>query len=478
MIIKLALTGNAQPHQKSAVNKLEKSPGLIIYHGLGSGKTFTSLLAGERIKGSKLVVSPAALQGNYIKEMNKFQAKHPDYHIVSMETFRKHPRSFIIKYKPELLIADEIHRARTEGSVTQDALVKARPMFKKFLGLTGSPISNDPSDIAPLINLAAGQNIFKNTKTFHERYVKETNKKPGIVGRLIGVRPGVVSSPQHLDELKEKIAPFVHSFSGSEEYNKHIPKVTTETIYVPMDKEQERYYDFAMGKLPIWSKYKIKHNLPTNKSEAVKMNAFFSAARQISNSTSAFGGKEESPKLHRIVHDIEYGIKNDPNFKSVTHSNYLGSGLNDIAKILDKKKITYGWFTGEQDDATRNATIKSFNSGKIKHLLISPAGTEGLDLRGVKLHQEVDPNWNPEKTKQSIGRSVRYKSHDYLPENERQVLIRKYLAEPHKTLGTRIKGWFSKIPIHEMGVDSYINNRSNEKAQLNEPFLTMLKGIK
>jgi len=478
MLLKLALKGEAQPHQVSAAKKLETSPGLIVYHGLGSGKTFTSLLAGEGIKGNKLVIPPAALQGNYSKEIKKFEAKHPDYHIVSTETFRKNPKKFVKKYHPELMIVDEVHRARTEGSVTQDALAEARSGVHKFMGLTGSPISNDPSDLAPLVNLAAGKPVFKDVKSFHERYVREKQKKAGLIGRFFGVKPGIEQTPQRMDELKEKVSPYIHSFAGDPNYIKHIPSVSNETVHVPMDAEQKEYYDFAMGKLPAWSRYKIKHNLPPSKSETVKLNAFFSAARQISNTPASFGGGMESPKLHRIIHDIEHGLKNDPNFKSVTYSNYLNSGLHEVSQLLDKKKIPYGWFTGEQDNATRDTAIRNFNSGKLRHLLVSPAGAEGLDLKGTKMLQIVDPHWNPERTKQVIGRTARFRSHESLPEAERKVLIRQYLAEPPKTLGTKIKSWFSPLPLHQMGVDEYIHNRADEKAKLNESFLTMLKDIK
>lgn len=478
MLIKLALVGTAQPHQEGAVAKLKKSPGLIIYHGLGSGKSFTSLLAGEDTKGQKLVLPPAALQGNYAKEMDKFKASHPDYKVMSMETFRNNPDKYIDKIKPELVIADEIHRARTEGSLTLSALQQNRHKFKKFLGLTGSPISNDPSDVAPLINLAAGANVFPDAKGFHARYVAERPKKAGLIGRWLGVQAGVTQTPQNLDEFKAKASPYIHSFSGDAEYAKHVPTVTNEVVHVPMDAEQKEYYDFAMGKLPAWSRYKISHNLPPSKSEAVKLNAFFAAARQISNTPASFGGHMESPKLHRVIHDIEHGIKHNPNFKSVTYSNYLNSGLHEVGQLLDKKKIKYGLFTGEETPENRDAAIKSFNSGKLRHLLVSPAGAEGLDLKEANLLQVVDPHWNPERTKQVIGRTARYKSHEALPVGERNVNVRQYLSEPPKSMMTKIKSWFSPLPLHQMGVDEYIYNRSEEKAKLNNAFLDVLKDIK
>ena len=47
--------------------------GLLLYHGLGAGKTCSSIAIAEGIKASNTVVvmTPASLQMNYIKELKK-----------------------------------------------------------------------------------------------------------------------------------------------------------------------------------------------------------------------------------------------------------------------------------------------------------------------------------------------------------------------------------------------------------------------
>ena len=76
-----------QHHQSEAVARLEESKSLIANHGLGSGKTYTSILAGEGTPGKKLVLAPASLLGNYSKELKKSKANEQDYQLVSC----KHP---------------------------------------------------------------------------------------------------------------------------------------------------------------------------------------------------------------------------------------------------------------------------------------------------------------------------------------------------------------------------------------------------
>jgi superfamily II DNA/RNA helicase len=244
-----------------------------------------------------------------------------------------------------------------------------------------------------------------------------------------------------------------------------------------MSEDQQKLYDFANKKLPIWMRYKIKHNIPPSRQEAAQLNAFLSTSRQVSNAITPFGKTSNTPKIDAMLADLQRGIKKDPNFKSITFSNYLDAGLKPYSQQLTQQGIRHGMFTGEEKQLTRTQMIKDYNEGRLKHLLISPAGVEGLDLKGTKLVQKMDPDWNPERSNQAVGRAARFKSHDFLPENERNVQVREYLSDPRMTRMDKIKKFFKFNP-HVTGVDEYIRNRANEKSALNQAFLDKLQGIK
>ena len=55
MLTKLALKGEPQPHQRAAAEKSQLTSGLLLYHGLGSGKSRSALEIGERNPGTNLV---------------------------------------------------------------------------------------------------------------------------------------------------------------------------------------------------------------------------------------------------------------------------------------------------------------------------------------------------------------------------------------------------------------------------------------
>jgi ERCC4-related helicase len=80
------------------------------------------------------------------------------------------------------------------------------------------------------------------------------------------------------------------------------------------------------------------------------------------------------------------------------------------------------------NDKEKKEAVKAFNSGKINTLLISGAGAEGIDLKGTRNIHITEPHWNEARVDQVIGRGVRFKSHDHLPEKDRSVTVTKYYS--------------------------------------------------
>ena len=67
------------PHQRRIIEKLKSpdQPGLILMHGLGSGKTRSSIEAYKALGLPAEALLPASLRGNYQKEIKKWIGKHP-----------------------------------------------------------------------------------------------------------------------------------------------------------------------------------------------------------------------------------------------------------------------------------------------------------------------------------------------------------------------------------------------------------------
>ena len=434
---------------------------------MGTGKTRTSIQVANALNRPTSVVTPAALQENYKKELRKWLGGTPDnFHIESQQAAAKnglkHPED-------STLVVDEAHRAREGTSKLLQAL-KQSQASKRML-LTASPVYNHPADIAPLINLAANRQVLpENRSAFADKFIQERPVKPGFIPSLLGVRPG---EEEHLDddnpELKGAIKKYVDYQSGRTE---GFPDAAEQTVKVPLQTPQQDIYKTIMGQAPFWMRWKVKHGLPPNRQELQPLQAFLTGARQVSDSTYDFvqnKKKAVAPKVDVAGKYLRQQLAANPRYKGVIYSNYLNSGLQPYRDYLTKHKVPYGEFSGEMSPAVREQTVRDYNENKLRALLISSAGAEGLDLKGTRLLQILEPHFNREKEKQIIGRAIRYKSHEGLPPEEQNVLIQRYLAQPQGNWVDRMLG---KSTVR--GTDEYISDMADNKERLNQQLTNMV----
>lgn len=471
MAAKLAdVTTKLLPHQQRVVDRLMQPDqrGLVAVHGLGSGKTLTSIAAHDAYGGDASIVVPAALKANYLKEQEKHLDAPPgNTNMMTLQTVARRGTS----PRDPFLVVDEAHRLRDAGSKGYKALSDS-PAEKRLL-LTGSPFYNHPADIAPLINIASGEKTLAGDRQgFEKQYIIDKKVNPGFLDRLRGVKPGSVQAlnPKREKDLRDVFSKYVdyHKGGGDSEF----PDTTTTNINVPMSRQQQRVYDSLMGQAPPWVAAKIRKGLPPSKQEAAQLNAFMSAARQASNTTAPFQtkGTPESPKIQRAFEELKKNLDANPQSKAVVFSNFLEAGINPYKQQLDTAKIPYGEFTGAMKPHERDELIRNYNEGKVRALLLSSAGGEGLDLKGTRLMQILEPHWNEEKLKQVIGRGVRYKSHEGLPEDQRNVEIQRFLA-------TRTpSGIMERLKLKKPGgaVDEYLRDRSADKERLLDQFRALM----
>lgn len=110
-------------------------------------------------------------------------------------------------------------------------------------------------------------------------------------------------------------------------------------------------------------------------------------------------------------------------------------GAPNLLKTVPKKKskMTYTMITGSEDLSPNNALSVKIASDKnnvdgdvIKIIIISRAGSEGLDFANIRQVHILEPWYNTNRIEQTIGRAVRNCSHKLLPFTKRNVLIYLY----------------------------------------------------
>jgi len=405
-------------HQKHVVRHLLKHRGLLAIHPTGTGKTLTAVAAMNCILGhypdvKVIFIAPLSLIENFEKEMIKFGLDITDPKIRDrVKLFSK--EEFYSHYKnannanhcdKTFLIIDEAHNLRAEINLTRKkktgavaaVIVKCAAKAFKVLLLSATPMKNRPSDMINLITIVDGIPYTEapTVKYFNNYILQDENAFEQYFKCKISMNVAVKGDdyPKRVDK------PFG---SGSA------------TNFVMTPKYYNDYYDVQEAQ--------AKKYLIDMYGDPSKFKLFYSAIRRASLSLDG----EDSPKVqwtfNKLKSEVEVGNK------SIIYSAWKESGLNYVRKLLDKDKIPYGLITGDMSAANRKFYKTEYNKGKIKILLLSKAGGEGLDLVGTRNVILMESNWNAADDEQIIGRAIRYRSHVHLPLSERYVNIWRLFA--------------------------------------------------
>ena len=454
-------------YQQRAANKIKEQGSLVVAHGTGTGKTVTSIAGVEALRnegkaGKVLVVVPASLKTNFaynglkkfttgvthqIIETGKDNPKNKDYLIVSNTMFAKDPERYL--QDRDTLILDEGHNARNTRTQLYESLKSVLPKLKNRVVLTASPFNNSPGDLASLLNLVKDDSKYTQGGILSQ-YVKPITKK-----KLFSSSPQVIEEEFVPDEMLTKdLKTFVDYEPGKED----LPEVERSVVKVPMTPEQKRVYSYAWEALPPKVRAAIKKDLLPERNELFSFFGHIAHARLASNNPSALL-KKPVEKPYTVSGKALY-IKDslppaDPKLGDIIYSNYSEHGVDVLSQMFDDEGISYSKIKGGMKSQDKDAEIEKFKKGKAKVFLTTPTGKEGISIpnaRGIVIH---DPHWNPEVTRQAMGRGVRF---DSIAD---KVYLKELLAvtPPQKNI-------FGKTKPRDNSVEEWIKSVSDKKLRL------------
>lgn len=467
-----------KPHQQDALKKLEAEGGVIVNHSTGSGKTKTFLTAVSRAHAEDktnpaLIITPASLVSNVDKEIRKHGLKI-DPTRLNVLSYEKATQDYdnLIKSNYSIIVFDEAHKLRNPESLRTQKLTDLARHADRKVAATATATYNHLSDLSPLVNLVSGRPLLpESRKEMENRYLKKVLVKPGVFARLAGAPEEERLELKNTENLKRVLNKYVSYYDSSEDSTStsDFPEVRESTIEVEMSPRQEEMYKYVEGKLPLHLKVKVRNNIPMDKREKASLNVFSTAVRQASNSvrhlSTKTGEKEFTPKIETAASNLKNRLDSDSNFRGVVYSNYIDAGLKEYSKKLDTLGVKHTLYTGGVSKAEKDQAVADYNSGKCPVLLVSSSGSEGLDLKGTKLVQVLEPHFNNSKIKQVIGRGARYQSHAHLPEDQRVVNVEHYRS-------TLSKPSFGKVPF---SIDKYLSENSEDKDAVFEQVRDLLR---
>lgn len=386
------------PHQLKCVDWMKNNNGLILYHSMGSGKTITSLSMVYQFKHPIIIISTKASRKNFIDDIKKMNLDTSRIQIITYQKIIKMCMGAQIDLADYSVIIDEAHHLRT-GTKLQSILIAECTKAKKIVLLTGTIFYNSLPDLSVLVNIIKRDEVLPETnKEFKFFFWDEIYEAPGSV-----------------DILRERIKGTISYYK--KEKDSHYPESYTTYTNVDMGNAQISEYRHYLKK--ILSLDNIQH-IDYSTLDKRKVNNFLNVTRQLSNTL------ENSPDFPKILAIWKY-ISQAPK-PIIIYSNYLSNGILPLTVHLNKNKVSYALYYGEQTEEKRNKIIDRYNERKIDVLLVTSAGSESLDLKNTRSIHIMEPHWNESKINQIIGRAIRYDSHKALGKNERTVEIVRWIS--------------------------------------------------
>jgi len=484
---------NLRPHQfRAAFHAVKPSiRGIMLYHGLGSGKTITAISIVELLGLHALVIVPSSLIDNFEENIKKVGASRAHYTIISYEKFYYNSNKYSAKGK--VLIVDESHRLRQppfiHGSDPKKSkgkmalkLLNLAYRAKKVILLTGTPVWNHPHDTATQFNMILGYEHFPLKRSMWvKKYGLDGMDNPEDMVRFMRCYVSYYK-PDKTDSNYPTVHYAPDNVYEMSEGHAAIYQATEEDLITPQ----------VSSMIRGWEKM-VDVDLDDGKS--FDFNVFLNGARRVAN----FAEDDEQlyqRKIEEIVKHIKRKQKQYRNknyhYKALIFSTWVPRGVMPLAVELKKHNISYGCYTGykhkfkpkEEDKlpslvipipkkpgkqwvppnllppglkrqasvnsvidyikgpycfnkkhtsiSKRNSILEAYNQDKFDVLIVSSAGGEGVDLKNTNGVYILEPHWNLEKINQAIGRAARYQSHTREP---KLVQVHKfYMSKPKDTM--------------------------------------------
>lgn len=452
--------------QKQCIEYFYYINSLLIAIPTGFGKTLIAIgitlsYLSKYPTNNVIVLSPASIINNFEKEGNKYGIsfkKDSRYHFYSFDTFMNKNKALSYDCTKTLLIIDEAHTLRNLLGIKFQSAMSCALHAHKVLLLTATPLVNSTLDLVAIANL------------LWQRYI-------------IGVK----IAPKQLMIIDEKgIIPDFYkqdpTYMYNISYSRSKPNKTKKQL-AEMDKISNllRYRVIFSYKIesedfptydiyPVYIKMTEKYNSQFDYyMEPNELKTFFLHPEKFYNGYRRAVNKiiddYFSMKINSILDKLKHG-------QSIIYSNWIIYGSDIIEKILKQNNILFGVIKGDIPTKTRSELVKKYNNKEINVMIITKAGSEGLDFKNTENLLILDPTWGYSQTEQIIGRAVRYKSHESLPLDNRHVNVYYLiLIEPNIDIDNLTDSKSGDVLLYQISTikeeivnysKSYLNELSNE----------------
>lgn len=365
--------------------------------------------------------------------------------------------ALIRQFSNRVIIVDEAHNLR--GSDAKDDKEVLETIMKiasectnvRIILLTATPMFDHASEVLDLVNILRvndGKDVAVESDVFpREGAIDEDMLRMAVRGYVSTYKRVVPDRniPVVLDPIQAHVPGIVTDWPEGD--------AVLPMVHSSMSDLQESYFS-ANTLTAVEGHQAVNIVYPSEGGDGVLGEKGFSgvfnrdSGSYVGDHEGCFGDKlgEISPKLKCIV-DLAMSCTGIV----LVYSKYIFSGLLPIAAALEergfsackhnvpmfkKRRVksngaTYAMLTHgvNEDDIIELVKSKKNTTGDVvKVLLCTSVVSEGIDLRNVREVHIMEAWWNEGVPMQVIGRAVRYKSHEDIAKEERNVTIYRHAS--------------------------------------------------
>jgi SNF2 family DNA or RNA helicase len=383
----------------------EGGVGACLADDMGLGKTVQALamLVNRAATGPALVVAPASVCRNWIKETEKFAptlnpilfgegdraaavkgAKKGDLVVVTYDLMTRETELFEEKDWATIIL-DEAQAIKNRSTKRSETAMNLKGDFKMIM--TGTPVENHLGELWNLFQFA-NPGLLGTINDFAERFIIPIEK---------------MNDDSRRQQLRRLVQPFILR-RRKNEVLKELPEKTEITLTVELSPEETAFYESlrrkAMDALVNSGKDGGEKHLMIL-AEITRLRRAACHPHLVDPNL----GFTESSKLRLFGEIVEELIDNG--HKALVFSQFV-THLSLLEKYLQKKGVKYQYLDGQTPLATRQKRIEAFQAGEGDLFLISlKAGGVGLNLTAADYVVHMDPWWNPAVEDQATDRAHR-----------------------------------------------------------------------
>jgi hypothetical protein len=380
----------------------------VLADDMGLGKTIQGIGVAELLAqwaeiSRVLVVCPASLKSQWRTEIARFShrpaslvigdasARSAQYAQGEFFTICNYEQilrdvSIVETVNWDLIILDEGQRIKNWETKTSQIIRSLNSTFR--LVLSGTPLENHLGELFTVTQFVDESLLGPAHQFFHRHRVVDEN------GKVIGYR--------RLDELRESLRPVLLRRTRGQ-VARQLPERTDELVRIRPTAEQLEIHDSQLRVVAQIVRKKFLTEM-----DLLRLRRALAIARMSADSTFLVDQTEPeySSKLDRLA-ELLCDLSEDPSTKIVIFSEWRRM-LDRITLILERLELDFVRLDGQVPQRQRPGLVSRFqNDPDCRVIMMTNAGSTGLNLQSANVVINVDLPWNPAVLEQRIARAHR-----------------------------------------------------------------------